>query len=95
MGQLFVYQIIATGSPTSYDATNLPSPLIIDHALGIISGTPSVGGDFSVTLNASNAAATGTAPTYAHREPGTAIRPGDHQHDERDRQSWGLLSPSK
>jgi len=38
----YSYQIIATGTPVSYGATNLPAGLSINTATGIISGTPTV-----------------------------------------------------
>jgi hypothetical protein len=59
--QFYVYQIIATDSPTSYAATNLPLDLSIDPVLGFISGTPREAGTRQVTLSATNANGTGTA----------------------------------
>jgi uncharacterized repeat protein (TIGR01451 family) len=59
--QFYVYQIIATDSPTSYDATNLPLDLERDPVLGFISGTPRETGTRQVTLSATNANGTGTA----------------------------------
>lgn len=54
------YQITATNSPTSFNATGLPTGLVIDTATGIISGTPAAatGGSYPVTLFATNATAT-------------------------------------
>ncbi len=60
VGQFLSYQITATNSPTSYGATNLPGGLSIDTASGLITGTPTVTGTFTVTLMATNAGGTGT-----------------------------------
>ncbi|MFM6128063.1 MAG: putative Ig domain-containing protein, partial [Sphaerospermopsis kisseleviana] len=54
-GSFFSYQITANSSPTSYDATGLPSGLSINTTTGLISGTPSQNGVFNVTLSATNA----------------------------------------
>jgi len=56
----FRYQINATNSPTSFGlAGALPAGLSFAPG-GVISGTPTEGGVFSVTLSASNAGGTGT-----------------------------------
>ncbi|MDP1798441.1 MAG: M12 family metallo-peptidase [Planctomycetaceae bacterium] len=55
----FSYQIVATNSPTSFNATGLPAGLSVNTANGLISGTPTQNGDFNVTLSATNAVATG------------------------------------
>ena len=60
-GQLFSYQITATNNPTSFNATGLPANLTVDTSTGLISGTPSTAGIFSITLSATNAGGTGTA----------------------------------
>ncbi len=60
-GSAFSYQITATNSATSFNATGLPAGLSVNTASGLISGTPSATGGFSVTLSASNSAGAGTA----------------------------------
>ncbi len=57
----FSYTIAASGSPTSFNATNLPAGLSIDTTTGVISGTPTTAGTSTVALSATNAAGTGTA----------------------------------
>ena len=60
-GQAFSYQIQASGTPTSYNAAPLSAGLTIATATGIISGTPTVLGETTVTLTATNGAGSGTA----------------------------------
>jgi hypothetical protein len=60
-GQAFDYQISATNSPTSYGASGLPLGLSVNTVSGLISGTPTVAGTFSVTVSARNSTGTGTA----------------------------------
>src|SRR5213079_1356929 len=56
----FSYQIVASNCPTSYDATGLPPGLSVDTATGLISGTPTTAGTYSVTISATNSSGTGT-----------------------------------
>lgn len=60
-GTAFSYSITANSSPTSYNATGLPSGLTINTTTGVISGTPTANGTTSVTISATNATGTGTA----------------------------------
>jgi hypothetical protein len=58
----FSYQITASNNPNSFGATGLPEGLTIDTSTGLISGTPSIPGEYTVTITATNAEGTGSAP---------------------------------
>ena len=57
----FSYQITASGNPTSYNATNLPSGLVVNTVTGAISGSPNISGTVNTTISAISASGTGTA----------------------------------
>ena len=59
VGTAFSYQIVASGSPTSYSATGLPAGLTVNAASGVISGTPTSAATSTVTMNAANAGGSG------------------------------------
>src|SRR5205823_1920269 len=61
VGVAFNYQITASNNPTSFNATGLPAGLSVNTTTGLVSGTPTAAGSFSVTLSATNAAGTGSA----------------------------------
>lgn len=55
------YNITATNTPTSYNATGLPTGLIVNTSTGLISGIPTVGGTYNITISATNSFGTGSA----------------------------------
>jgi Concanavalin A-like lectin/glucanases superfamily/Fibronectin type III domain len=54
-GTAFSYQITANNSPISYNATGLPFGFTINATTGLITGTPSSTGIYSITAYATNA----------------------------------------
>jgi hypothetical protein len=61
-GNAFSYRIVASGSPTGYGASGLPATTTLTSSTGWLYGNASYPGLYSVTLSASNAVGTGTAP---------------------------------
>jgi len=61
-GRTFSYKITASGSPTSFAASNRPAWLGAPNAQGIMTGTPTATGSANLTLYASNSAGRGHAP---------------------------------
>jgi uncharacterized membrane protein len=60
VGNPFSYQIRATRSPTSYNATGLPAWLSVNTTTGVLSGTPTATGTHAVSISATNAVGTTT-----------------------------------
>ena len=56
----FNYNITASSSPATFNATVLPSGLTIASSSGLISGVPTVWGSFTTTISATNSTGTGT-----------------------------------
>lgn len=55
----FTYNITASNSPVSFSAVGLPLGLSVNTTTGAITGTPTVGGVYNVTLSATNNNGTG------------------------------------
>lgn len=55
VGVPYTYSILATNSPTSYNATGLPAGFSINTSTGVITGTPGAIGTFLITITATNA----------------------------------------
>src|SRR5438105_3678922 len=54
--------ILASNLPIiSYNATGLPAGLSVNTSTGLISGTPTTAGTYSVTISATNSSGTGSA----------------------------------
>jgi uncharacterized delta-60 repeat protein len=53
-GTPFSYQIVATNNPTSYGAAGGPSWLSVNTATGVLGGTPTGPGSYTLRLTASN-----------------------------------------
>jgi hypothetical protein len=74
VGAPFSYQIAASNAPTSYNASlpggGLPSGLSIATDTGLLSGTPTASGTYSITISATNSGGTGEATlTFVADEP--------------------------
>lgn len=59
VGIPFNYQITATANPTGFTATGLPANLTVSPS-GLITGTPTTAGTFTVSLTATNSQGTGS-----------------------------------
>src|SRR5437763_904871 len=77
VGVAFSYTITATNSPTSYNATGLPTGLSVNASTGVTTGTPATGTDagspYSVTISATNAGGTGSATLTLTINPATPV----------------------
>ena len=60
-GTAFTYTITASNSPTSFQATGLPSALTVNPTTGVITGIPAAAGTSTVILSATNVSGSGSA----------------------------------
>ncbi len=52
--ELLSYQIVASNTPTSYNASGLPLGVTVNTDTGFVSGTPTIEGTYTATLTATN-----------------------------------------
>ncbi|MCX6953254.1 MAG: immunoglobulin domain-containing protein [Verrucomicrobia bacterium] len=71
VGTPFSYKVTAAEAPTSFSAAGLPAGLSFDSATGAITGTPTAGGTFTVTVGATNLAGSDTATVSLVIAPAT------------------------
>ena len=79
-GCAFSYQITASGNPTAFTSTPLPSGLTLNAATGWITGTPTGSGTTVVTVGAANAGASSSAAltiTIGNGSPPTVYVPSN------------------
>jgi uncharacterized repeat protein (TIGR01451 family) len=60
VGVPYSYRIQATNTPSTFGATGLPAGLSVNSGTGMITGTPTTAGTFTIGLSAVNSAGTGT-----------------------------------
>jgi hypothetical protein len=75
VGTPFTYAIVASNSPTSYSAINLPPGLSVNASTGAIAGTPTIAGTYSVVLTAGNSTGTGATRLTITVAPALVVAP--------------------
>jgi hypothetical protein len=61
VGQPFSFTVTGANTPLGYTANGLPPGLNLNSISGVIAGTPTLAGDYQVTLTASNAVGVGAS----------------------------------
>lgn len=61
VGQPFTFTVTGANTPSSFTASNLPPGLTFNNTNGLISGVPTLAGNYSVPLTASNAVGVGAS----------------------------------
>ena len=56
LNQPFTFNVLGANTPLAYSASPLPPGLVFNPATGNLSGTPTLAGDFQITVTSSNAA---------------------------------------
>jgi hypothetical protein len=90
-GQAFSYQITASPEVTGYGANGLPTGLSLNPSTGLMTGSVLSPGSYVVTLSATNAAGTGTAPLTINVQTMPASFFEDFDPDT-DRSLWDEFS---
>lgn len=73
VGQLFIYQITGTNSPTAFNATVLPASIYVNPSTGQVYGYPVYPGVFNVTMSASDYGGTNSAPLTLTVKPAVPV----------------------
>lgn len=73
VGDVFAYQISASGSPIAYNAGGLPPGMTVNQFTGAITGTPTVPGRYGIEMRAANYAGTAVAILTIDVAPATPV----------------------
>lgn len=79
VAQNFWYQIKASEAPQSYAAQNLPAGLTLNRTTGVITGTPTQAGTFTIAVSATNStgAGNGTLTVNIAQQPAPIVTPAN------------------